>query len=245
MQAVFEKRYHLRIGDFDASRHLRPSTVLDLFQCVAAEHAEELGIGLDRMLEQELIWVLVRVRYEIERPITYGTERLHVKTWPLAPRRSGFQREYRVTDAAGNLLIRGTSDWVLMHRVRRRLMPVGDIYPKDIEYLTEQSFEGRVSPIPDTRTEEPPVPFMLRYSDLDMNGHVNNTRYLDWCCNALGIDVLRSSELAAFAINYNQEILPEQEVRTELRRLGSDFSFSGFHGEARSFDVGGVLRPIE
>jgi acyl-CoA thioesterase FadM len=229
MQAVFEKRYHLRIGDFDASRHLRPSTVLDLFQCVAAEHAEELGIGLDRMLEQELIWVLVRVRYEIERPITYGTERLHVKTWPLAPRRSGFQREYRVTDAAGNLLIRGTSDWVLMHRVRRRLMPVGDIYPKDIEYLTDQSFEGRVSPIPDTRTEEPPVPFMLRYSDLDMNGHVNNTRYTEFALSAFPPESGRY--VRGLQLDFHREVLADSPLLLTCLRDGDIRTVTGRNGE--------------
>ncbi|MBQ7850680.1 MAG: hypothetical protein IJ343_13225, partial [Clostridia bacterium] len=82
------------------------------------------------------------------------------------------------------------------------------------------------------------------YTDLDMNGHVNNTRYLDWCCNALGVETLRTMELAAFAVNYNQEILPGQEVRTELHRLADAFSFSGFEGESRHFDIGGMLRPI-
>ncbi len=229
MQAVFEKRYHLRIGDFDASRHLRPSTVLDLFQCVAAEHAEELGIGLDRMLERELIWVLVRVRYEIERPITYGTERLLVKTWPLAPRRSGFQREYRVTDADGNLLIRGTSDWVLMHSVRRRLMPVGDIYPKDIEYLTEQSFDTRVSPIPDTRTEEPPVPFMLRYSDLDMNGHVNNTRYTEFALSAFPPEVGR--HVRGLQLDFHREVLADSPLLLSCLRDGDVRTVTGRNAE--------------
>jgi len=77
-----------------------------------------------------------------------------------------------------------------------------------------------------------------------MNGHVNNTRYIDWCCNALGINTLRQYELASFALNFNQEVRPGQELRTELRRQDSAFSFSGFEGDTRHFDVGGMLRPI-
>ena len=77
-----------------------------------------------------------------------------------------------------------------------------------------------------------------------MNGHVNNTRYLDWCCNALGIDVMRTHEMRRFAVNYNQEILPGQEVRTVLRHDGNTFSFSGFEGDIRHFDVGGTLEQI-
>ena len=81
------------------------------------------------------------------------------------------------------------------------------------------------------------------YTDLDVNGHVNNTRYMDWCCNALGIDTMKDSCLARFDVNYDVEVRPGQEVRTELRRLGEEFSFSGFEGDTRHFDVGGTLAP--
>ena len=79
------------------------------------------------------------------------------------------------------------------------------------------------------------------YTDLDVNGHVNNTRYLDWCCNALGIETMRGYAMQHFAVNFNQEILAGQEVRTVLHTAGDAFSFSGFEGEKRHFDVGGTL----
>jgi hypothetical protein len=55
---------------------------------------------------------------------------------------------------------------------------------------------------------------------------------------------MRTSCLKTFAINYNQEILPGQEVRTVLRLGDGRFSFSGFKGDVRHFDVGGTLESV-
>lgn len=79
------------------------------------------------------------------------------------------------------------------------------------------------------------------YTDLDVNHHVNNTKYMDWCCNALGIDCMKEHALRRFCLNYDVEVLPGQEIRTELRTLGDHFSYCGFHESQRSFDIGGEL----
>ena len=52
---------------------------------------------------------------------------------------------------------------------------------------------------------------------------------------------MRGKCLRRFDVNYDMEIRPGQEIRTELRTLGDDFSFCGFEGEQRHFDIGGTL----
>ena len=81
------------------------------------------------------------------------------------------------------------------------------------------------------------------YSDLDANCHVNNIRYLDWCCDALGIPVMQQMELSHFVISFLQEIVPGQKILTELRREGERFTFSGLEGDTRHFDIAGELMP--
>lgn len=229
MQAYFEKSYHLRIADFDASRRLKPSAILDLFQCVASEHAEQLGIGLDRMLGMDLLWVIVRVRYEALLPVFYGTEDVTVRTWPLPPFRSGFQREYTITDKEGRLLLRGSSDWVLMHRVRRRLMPVRDVYPTEIDFLTEQVFEGKNTPITEPHTEGEAIALTPHYPDLDMNGHVNNTRYADFALSAFPP---RDGEaVRALQIDFHREVPAERPLLLTALREGDLCTVAGRNEE--------------
>ena len=80
-----------------------------------------------------------------------------------------------------------------------------------------------------------------QFADCDLNQHVNNTRYLDWCQNALGLDVLRKQLILSFDVNYDAEILPGSEVQTELTVSDDRFAFAGSIGEKQHFAVGGTL----
>ncbi|MBQ4231185.1 MAG: hypothetical protein II671_06505, partial [Salinivirgaceae bacterium] len=44
------------------------------------------------------------------------------------------------------------------------------------------------------------------YSEIDVNGHVNNARYADWLCNCLGVERLRRFEIWTASIEYRHEI---------------------------------------
>lgn len=82
---------------------------------------------------------------------------------------------------------------------------------------------------------------MPAYTDLDVNGHVNNTRYADWLCDALGAALLSRRCLARLHINYAAEIRPEQEMELRLVESGDAFYFSGTHGGKQHFEAGGEL----
>ena len=47
----------------------------------------------------------------------------------------------------------------------------------------------------------------------------------------------------SFDINYDAEILPGTELRTELTMDGDRFAFSGFSGDKRHFSISGKLAP--
>ena len=114
----WEKDFFLRSSDFDCQERLKPSAVLDLFQDVAGEHADRLGIGFQNMLKRELMWVVARVKFELAleaRPY----QKVRVRTWPLPPRRAGFLRNYAIYNEAGDTLARGSSEWALMQRSAR------------------------------------------------------------------------------------------------------------------------------
>ena len=118
------------------------------------------------------------------------------------------------------------------------LTVVKALMPDNSDLLAPLGLPAAVTEVSGTLQTEMRQP---RYTDLDFNGHVNNTRYLDWCCDALGIDTMRGAYLKHFAVNFDAEVMPMQQIRTELRRLGDDFSYCGFEGDKRHFDVGGLL----
>ena len=71
---------------------------------------------------------------------------------------------------------------------------------------------------------------------------MNNTRYADLLCNALGIDLMKEYEPDRIILNYNHEILPEHTVT--LRRIlrGQEFRLIGQLEDLNAFEIGGTLR---
>ena len=53
------------------------------------------------------------------------------------------------------------------------------------------------------------------YSYCDMNGHMNNTRYVDAACSALPLEVLRSARVAEVRIVYHREVPMGESVQMQ------------------------------
>lgn len=203
MRLFFEKKYYLRTSDFDCRGRLKPSAVMDLFQDIAGEHAQGLGIGMEEMLAKKLVWVLAKQKLQfIKTPPFYS--KVTAQTWPLTPSRIGFQREYLLLDGNGDILVKGSSEWVVMNSETRRFARVMDIFPTDWEYRTEKNFPGKLGKIADLDTAEISAEIIPPFYDMDINGHISNIRYADYVINALpnAADI----QIDSFRIDYHREV---------------------------------------
>ena len=240
MMKTYREDVRILTRDCDLTGQWKPSAILEIMQEMAGAHAELLGVGRSRLLPMNLCWVLTRVEVRMERYPVSG-EMVTVETFPMPNRRVFFPRYFIFRDAEGKQIGCAGSLWVVLDISTRKMgnpAEIAAIMPDNRDLTAPMGMPATV----EETAAAPEEAFRLPvYTDLDVNGHVNNTRYLDWCCNALGIDTLRRCAMKTFALNYNQEILPGQEVRTVLRREDDRFSFSGFEGDKRHFDVGGIL----
>lgn len=243
MLKTYTQEFRIASYQTDVSARIRPSAILEIMQEMAGAHAELLDVGRTRLLPMNLAWVLTRVEVRMERYPLSG-EIVTVETFPMPNRRVFFPRYFIFRDEQGRQIGCAGSLWVVLDITTRKMANAAEIaplLPDNRDLTAPMGMPATVEEIAADAQEASRIPV---YTDLDMNGHVNNTRYLDWCCNALGVDVMRNHVLRQFAVNYNQEILPNQEIRTVLRHGENAFSFSGFEGDKRHFDVGGTLESI-
>ena len=233
MNEFFEKEFYLRTSDFDCRMDLAPAAIFDLFQDVAGEHARLLGIGRDVMLVSNLIWVIVKQRYRIlKTPKQF--DRVRVRTWPLPPRRSIFQREYRITAEDGTPLVIGSSEWVVIHSERRRLMPVGDVYPLKDGFLEEHSFDDAFPRLSDFAGEGDGRTLVPQFSELDMNGHVNNIKYANYIMDTL--TPCENERISEMCIEYHREVQAAHPLTIHTKRAGDTVDIKGVDdGGARMF----------
>lgn len=204
MNRIWKKEYNLRGSDFDKFNHIKPSAVLDLFQDAAGQHADELGVGFDQMIKRSYLWVLTRIKFKIiSQPKSY--QRVIIKTWPLEPHRLNYRREYCIESENGERLIVGSSEWVVIDSEKRRLVSAPDLYPFSDGFHTETMFEEKIAKIRDFESTETPHVVNAGFTELDVNNHVNNTKYANYVLDAINPAETDMTEI--FQIDYRKEVL--------------------------------------
>ena len=147
-----------------------------------------------------------------------------------------------IKDAQGSVIGKAGTLWLLMDLITRQTVPAGEIaalLPDNSELAAPMALPATVGQLQGTETVKE---YEAVYSDLDVNGHVNNTKYADWLCNMLGIETMRQYQLQSLILNYNAEVLPEQRLMLRLIRRENDFQLIGNHGEKTAFEIGGMLQ---
>ncbi|MBE6788599.1 MAG: hypothetical protein E7539_02935 [Ruminococcaceae bacterium] len=222
MQNKYSTKIRLRTSDFDTYGKIKPSSVLDLFQEAAGAHANLLGSGFDDLIKRDLLWVVTKIKYEVLMPVPIHSE-VVVTTWPKEPSRVTFEREYLVQDENGQTLIKASSQWAIMHKEKRTIVLVNDIYNLN-EFCQDKNFEERFTKVPDFEGADSQKTVCPSFCELDRNGHVNNIRYADYVLNTID---LSAREITAFQIDYHREVKRDMPVVVSANDSGEEILAKG------------------
>ena len=153
------------------------SSLLHMVQEVAGDHSALLGTDRQALGEKGLFWAVIRNKLQITRQPRIG-ETITVETWPMPTTRSAFPRSTVAYDEKGNEVFRSISLWVLMGTNTRAMVLPGKSGIDLAGTLrgNELTAPGSLQPL----NTENSVTRKVCFTDLDKNGHMNNTRYMDW-----------------------------------------------------------------
>ena len=174
--SVFRQELLLRSKDVDMFRRLRTSELFRLLQEASIRHTEELGMGRDKTLDKGILWVLLLQSAEIARMPEYD-ERIVLKSWPGRTMHLLFPRYYRLETAAGEHLLSASALWSLVDEKTRKV-----VFPERYGVEIEGVVTGEEIALPSAPRRmdcTQSQPFTVPYSYVDLNGHMNNTRYFD------------------------------------------------------------------
>ena len=188
----------------------RPASLLRFAQDAAGSHCIHLGTDWDSMAAKGLFWAVIRQRLEITRLPNVG-ETVTVKTWPMPTTRVAYPRATVGLDADGNELFKVMSLWVIMD-IQSRAMIRPDRSGVDVEGVV---LGGELAAPAGLNFKDLPSETLrtVGFTELDVNGHMNNTRYLDWLCDLLSSDFHKDHPMKAVTICYMSEALEGQQVR--------------------------------
>lgn len=191
MSEIIQSEYtmSLKVASFDTDRtdRIRLSAVLRYQQEAGEQHLGPAGLGWRDLSDHGIAFVASRWHTVIHR-LPKLEERVTLTTWHRDRKGPRFFRCYEWRDAAGNLLIEGVMQFALVsvtdHRLLRgdefmALAPLPDA-TRGVSCADPGRF--RLTQEVDSGTHR------VRWSDIDRNGHMNNTRYADLMWDALPED---------------------------------------------------------
>jgi acyl-CoA thioesterase FadM len=209
MDIVMIVPVHVKAYHCSANGQLLPHVLAQLCQDIASDHADSLGIGFDRLKERNQLWALVIFRLELTRQPRYGM-RLELETWPSVVSRLRAGREFRMTDAEGNVFLLGSSDWMVLDEHSRKPQSLDGL---DIaSHLRPQRLFGD-KPLRHRADGGGRELARLRIplSALDANGHVNNTEYARFSHDALYAGGYRG-QMRGLAMTFHSEAFLDDEL---------------------------------
>ena len=228
--SFFEKDYIVSMGMADCFGRLKPSAMMTFIENVAVEHVSSLGYDWDfTTRELNAAWIIVRTRVTLSRPILYG-ETVRLRTWAATPKNAYFPRETEIY--SGDEVIGEVSAvWVLADVDTRKILPPMKFYEvTGFKHRGDPRFESpeRIMPADEYRNDET---FVMRYTDLDMNGHVHNTRYLDFAADHLYLEREPGLWVREINVSYAAEVKAGESIvisdageggKRALRGVGTD-----------------------
>lgn len=217
MDFVYTTRFPVTTLHVDCFGRCKPSGLLRFTQDAAEEHCHHLGTDWDSMAKKRYFWAVIRQRIEISRYPKAG-ETVTVKTWPMPTSRVAYPRAAEGFDEEGNSLFKVISLWVIVDMDTRAMVLPGKsgIDVAGTVLGTELKAPGGLPAV----TPERNCLRTVSFSDLDINGHMNNARYLDWICDLLPSGFHRDHPLKAATVCYMTEALEGQQL--QLSWAGED-----------------------
>ena len=211
----------------DSQGLLKPTSFMDMAQEIAYWAADALGFGYDSLHVHHTAWVLIRLHVHFEQPV-HWRDNVSLFTWHKGTNGIYYLRDFLMHDAAGQTAVSATSSWVVMDERTRRL-----VRPEDMQHLmqVEQVEHAIAEPAPKLvapKDMEQSGEHVVIPSDIDINAHTNNARYVAWAMDCLSAEASERPVTDLF-VNFNKETTLGERVQL-FRRCVED----GWYVEGRT-----------
>ncbi|XP_019173239.1 PREDICTED: palmitoyl-acyl carrier protein thioesterase, chloroplastic-like [Ipomoea nil] len=231
---IFRQNFNIRSYEIGADKTASIETMMNHLQETALNHVKTAGLLGDgfgstpEMCKKNLIWVVSKMQVLVDRYPTWG-DVVQVDTWVAASGKNGMRRDWLLRDSStGDTLMRASSLWVMMNKETRRLAKMPDEVRAEIgSYFVDTppiiDDDSRKLPKLDDETAQYIRSGLTpRWSDLDVNQHVNNVKYIGWILESAPLPILESHELAGMTLEYRRECRRDSVVQSLTSVVGND-----------------------
>ena len=218
MGLTYQMKMKIPFDMADMNGHIKLPDVILLSLQVSGMQSIELGVSDKAILENyNLVWIITDYDIEVVRLPRFAEE-ITIETEALSYNRLFCYRRFTIYDEAGQELIHMMATFVLMDRDSRKVHAV----ESEIVAPYQSDFDKKLIRGPKYESLNEPIikDYHVRFYDLDMNGHVNNSKYLDWIFEVMGADFLTQYIPKKINLKYVKEVRPGGVITSAVERTG-------------------------
>ena len=212
MEPIYSQSFTLSDVHVNCFGRLKTGMILYFAQEVAGKHFELLSMDYDSLESQGLFWAITRHKFQITRLPRHG-ETIRIETWPMPTTRVAYPRSMVAYDEQGSECFRAITLWVLMDRNSRTMVLPGK---SGIAVFGTVRGNELSSPLGlPAKALRSRVFRTVSFTDLDRNGHMNNTKYMDWIDDLLPSVFHERHTAKEFTVCYLSEALEGQSLQLD------------------------------
>lgn len=204
-------KYKVKWFETDASGKLSITSICNFLQETAWNHANHLGLGYSAISKDNIAWVIISYQIELFKYPVWLDE-IIVETWPSGVEKLYANREFFVKDINGNIMLKVSTKWLIIDMKSRR--PQKPDALKDIMHLVnpEKATSFESFHFPGNINLEKIGSYIVKYSDIDLYGHVNNSKYIQWVMDSIPLSFIEKKSIRDFEIKFAHECKYGEEI---------------------------------
>ena len=206
----------------DYTGHLTIGVLGNHLLNVAGFHSHDRGFGIDRLNKEHYTWVLSRLALEMyDLPMQY--ESFTIETWVENVYRLFTDRNFAVLNKEGKAIAYARSVWAMIDTETRKPVDLMAIHDGDIAgYICDKDCPIDNPSRIKVNSKEPVAILPVKYSDMDINGHVNSIRYIEHILDLFPVDAFKEKRVRRFEMAYVAETMATDTMAYYMDKVDDD-----------------------
>ncbi|MHC1764783.1 MAG: acyl-[acyl-carrier-protein] thioesterase [Verrucomicrobiia bacterium] len=214
---LWTEQLRIRSFDVDFTRRATLASLYRYFLDAAWNHAEALGIGFEHLKTQNRFWVLSRLLLEVKAYPLWGSV-ITLRTWPRLVKTVFAMRDFEILDNDGARIAAGSSAWIVLDAASKRpqrLNKLAAAMPNLSDHAALGTDPGK---LPDLESWDEVFSAAVRYTDIDVNRHVNASQYIGRILDAYPVGFLGHHSARGLEVNYVGETMEGETLSVRTRQ---------------------------
>jgi acyl-ACP thioesterase len=218
---VWREEYQIRSYEVDCRNRLSILSIFAFMQEAASKHAEALGVSIHQLNSENYTWLLSRLKIKLSS-FPGWNDQIQVSTWPSGVQQLFALRDFELKDANDRFIAAALSAWLIIDLQKRRPVRITPFVERLKPIEGCHILDDRLDKLPASNDCAHEKSFAVRYSDLDINQHANNVKFVEWLVEGVPEAILNTSVPVEFEINFLAEAFHNDQILASCAPRNSD-----------------------